>query len=119
MRLILFKEKEEHSLPLFNELKIFNFKSNLRYQIGKFFWKIKNKSQPKSILKVFHNKKVINTRQDFFLPQTRTNIINHSIYYEGIKIWNDDISRIMKNTSSAVNYYKKHIAKTQGFSFQT
>ena len=114
---MLFQDKDEHSIPLFNSLKLFQFENNFNLKLAQFLWYAKNKNLPNCIQKLFNTSKNIDTRQDFLLPSPKTNIKKNSIFFSGVKFWNDKIPSNLKNLSktSFTNRYKKYLANAQGF----
>ena len=120
VRLMLFKERKEHSLPIFNELNILTFQNNLKLILSNFLQQVKNNLVPSCIQNLFTLKDLTNpnTRQDFSLPLARTNIMKQSIFFNGVKFWNNDIPEERKklpNTSNLKSCYKKYLGISQGF----
>ena len=116
---MLFKDRDEHSAPLFNTLKLLNFNNNFNLKLSLFLWKAKNNNLPNSIQKLFNiSKNINNTPQDFKLPFPRTNTKKASIFFPGIKFWNEKIPTNIKTLhklGSFIATYKKYISNAQGF----
>ena len=71
VRIMTFSAKDCSSLPLYNNLNLFTFDTNLAYNTGKFLWKTRQNFLPENISKLFTLSNV-GTRQDFTLPTWRT-----------------------------------------------
>ena len=120
VRLMLFRERKEHSLPIFNELNILTFQNNFKLILSNFLQQVKNNLVPSCIQNLFTLKDLTNpnTRQDFSLPLARTNIMKQSIFFNGVKFWNNDVPEEIKklpNTSNLKSRYKKYLGISQGF----
>ena len=80
-RVMLFKFKNEHSAPLFNTLKLLNFKINFKLKLAQFLWLTKNENLPGCTQHFFNISHNVLTRQDFILPFPRTNHKRSSIFF--------------------------------------
>ena len=66
---MLFKDRHEHSNPIFNTLKLFNFENNFNLKVAQFLWLAKNKNLPNCIES---QKILILDRILFYLYQKQT-----------------------------------------------
>ena len=122
VRVMLFKKREEHSNPLFNSLKLLDFQNNFNLKLGQFLWYIKNKIYlPDLIQKLFDVHSRSFTRQDFSLSFPQTQNKRSSIFFHGVKFWNDKIPSAIKKSPTPAVFTKKYsdfLANAQGFSYK-
>ena len=127
IRIMLFKNKYntitcmyEHANPLFNLLKILNFENSLKLTVSDFIWQIKNNKLPTIIQNLFqHKSHKYHTRQNFTLPYAKTNFLRNSLFFNGIKLWNEGVPTYLKQSPDTICFkkrYKKIISESQGFS---
>ena len=112
IRLISFKNKYEHTNPLFSKLKILPFMDMIRYKQGNFIWKICNGYIQAPISKIFSK----NSRNPlrFNIPNPTCTLDKHKIVYSCTKYWNSLPIEMRK--SSTINSFnekhKKHLLST-------
>ena len=97
---------DAHTDPLFKHLKILNFESVFKLQIGKFMYQCRSGLLPYSVNNMFsvtHQVHSYGTRRSefFHLPHCRTNIRKFSISFQGPKFFNSLSSEIRNATSTA------------------
>ena len=119
VRIMSFAKKDASALPLFNNLKLFNFDSNLTYQVGKFLWRVQHNSIPKNISDTFVPSNN-GTRQGFSIPTFRTETYRQSVYYLGVMKWNHTIQHFINDTQKVNNLanLKCFVSQLQGFSVE-
>ena len=106
-----FEKRDATSLPLYNQLKLFTFDTNLSYQLGNFLWKVQHNFLPNNIINTFSLR-----RQAFTVPTYRTDTRKHSLYYLGVKGWIDNIQRVIGRSShNPANLLKNKLGVSQGF----
>ena len=95
-RIILFKQRNEHSKPLFKLLNSLNLSDTYRLECAKFMYDISKENCDEFFCNQFQltsNKHHMQTRQatagKFSIPKTRTNYKRNSIISFGVKIWNN------------------------------
>ena len=121
VRIMTFSAKDSSSLPLYNNLNLFTFDTNLAYNTGKFLWKTRQNFLPENISKLFTLSNV-GTRQDFTLPTWRTMTLKQSFFYLGVNEWNTSIQNLIKNGTNANNPakdLKSSLGQLQGFVINT
>ena len=96
VRIMCFKSRDEHSLPLFKSLGILPLDKAIKLRQGKFMWKLANNFLPKSLSSNFtiHS---ITVRSTFALPAPRLGLASKHINYAGTKIWNEIPYRIKQS----------------------
>ena len=121
VRLMLFKPRNEASKPLFNELKLFNFENNFHLRLGQFLYKVRTGLVPAHFQNLFQVSSLSSTRQDFFLPFPRTDVKRMSIFFQGLKYWNENIPIKTKCSLTIKEFsqsFSSHLASSQGFSLK-
>ena len=118
VRVMSFKKRNDHSLPLFKHLNILPLDLNIRLQTACFIWKYVNDLLPSSINKIF-KKQNINTyiidrrnQPKLPIPYCRTSMAQRCITYNGIKQWNFDVPTKIadsKSLSSFRSLLKSHL----------
>jgi hypothetical protein len=95
IRIITFSKFDEHTSPLFKELKILKFPDLVTFHISIFMYKFHNNILP-SIFESFftrvdqvHNYRTrSSTSESYYIPKVRTNYGLFNIRYQGPTIWN-------------------------------
>ena len=93
IRIINFKKRDEHSLPLFKELEILPLDKAIKLRQGKFMWKLANNYLPPSLSSNFTTH-AVTVRSQFAMPAPRLDLASKHINYAGIKLWNEIPIRI-------------------------
>ena len=103
VRIMSFKNRFEHSLPLFKNLGILPFEKNVTFLLAKFMWKYVNNLHPPSVLNIFktknNNKTLNHHNHKLMLPFCRTSLGQRFITYKGVKTWNNDVPIDIKDLS--------------------
>ena len=109
IRLISFKNKYEHTNPLFIEKKLLPFKDMIKYKQGNFLWKISNGYIGSPITKIFVKNSYNPLR--FNLPNPTCTLDKHKIVYSSIKYWNSLPIEMRRSTTinSFNERHKKHL----------
>ena len=112
VRLISFKNRYEHTIPLFLKHKILPLNGMIRYKQGNFLWKICNGYIQAPISNVFV-KNCYNPLR-FNIPNPTCTLDKHKIVYSCTKYWNSLPLQMRK--SSTINSFndkhKKHLLST-------
>ena len=97
IRLISFKNKYEHTKPLFLNKAILPFNELINYQKGNFLWKISNGYIQSPLSEIF----LINNynRYRFNLPNPLNTLDKNKLVYSSIKYWNSLPIHIRKVTT--------------------
>ena len=101
IRLITFKNKTEHTTPLFKELGILPMDHLIKHKQATFMWKLTNNLIPTPVKYLFKpSTSLIDTRQGhkYLLPAPRLNISQRHITYSGVKTWNTVVPPALKAT---------------------
>lgn len=112
MRIILDCEFGTHTDYMLNELKWMSINQRLHYNVLVYVFKIKNKLTPEYLCKKleynrdFHNRNTRN-REELRLPNIKTEFARKTIFYNGIKMFNQLPSEIRKQTQ--LNMFKKMV----------
>ena len=120
VRIIEFKQRNEHSNPLFNELKLFDYDNNFKLRLAQFLFKAKNGLVPQAIQRLFQFSSNTATRQDFSLSFPRTELKRSSFFFKGLKFWNENIPLELQNVSLVTTFTNKYsalLASDQGFNY--
>ena len=114
VRLISFKNKYEHTNPLFIKHKLLPFKDMIKYKQGNFLWKISNGYIGSPITKVFVKNSYNPLR--FNLPNPSCTLEKHKIVYSSIKYWNSLPIEMRRSTTinSFNERHKKHLLNMLG-----
>ena len=105
VRLISFKNKYEHTNPLFIKHKILPFKETIKYKQGNFLWKISNGYIGSPITKIFVKNSYNPLR--FNLPNPTCTLDKHKIVYSSIKYWNS-LPIDMRRSSTINSFNERH-----------
>ena len=97
VRLISFRNKYEHTTPLFIKHKLFPFKDMIKYKQGNFLWKISHGFIGSPISKIFVKNSYNPLR--FNLPNPTCTADKHKIFYSSIKYWNSLPIEIRRSTT--------------------
>ena len=114
VRLISFKNKYEHTDPLFIKHKLLPLKDMIKYKQGSFLWKISNGYIGSPLTKVFVKNSYNPLR--FNLPNPSCTLEKHKIVYSSIKYWNSLPIEMRRSTtmSSFNERHKKHLLNILG-----
>ncbi len=114
LRIMNFSNFDEHSGPLFKQLKIIKLTDLVTFEIAIFMMKFHNKILPATFntfftpIKCVHN---YNTRsaakQSYYIPKARTNYRLFNIRFRGPKVWNSIQDNIKK--CSSVSKFKNKL----------
>ena len=96
IRIILFKQKYDIVKLFYKYLGTLPLKQNIRFQQGKFMWKLNSQNPSNCLLIKFsliHNQAINNANQQILIiPYYRTTTGKKSVLYQGYKLWNSEIS---------------------------
>ena len=109
VRLISFKNKYEHTNPLFLKHKILPFSDMIKYKKGNFLWKICKGFIQKPLSETFLRNTYNPLRFNLSNPSCQSD--KNKIVYSCIKYWNSIPSYIRNTTTlnSFNEYHKKHL----------
>ena len=113
VRLMSFKNKFEHTTPLFKELKILPFDQQVIHKQSLFMWKLLHKLIHPPISNLFTRNEY--NPNKFNLPFPRTESSKRAITYSGIKIWNTELTESHRSITSLKlfnNKCKQHLLDT-------
>ena len=95
VRIISFKNSDQHTDPLFKELEILPLDKSIELKNAKFMWRLKNGILPESLAKNFRN----NERTNVISSISRLESLKRSIFFAGPKQWNELPSSITSKPS--------------------
>ena len=105
VRLISFKNKYEHTNPLFLTLKILPFNDMIKYKQGSFLWKISNGYICSPLSEIFT--KNLRNPLRFNIPNPTCTQDKHKIVYSSTKYWNS-LPVGMRKSSTINSFNEKH-----------
>ena len=112
VRILLSKNKREHALPLFKELKILPLDDHIKLRKGLYMWKIHNHLIPPHLSNKFqsHNTVIMERLHygRYRLPNPRLDYAKRHISYSGVKLWNSEIPDELKKLSFPKLFKKKY-----------
>ena len=100
-----FKKRDEPSLPLFKELNILPLDKTIKLKQAKFMWRLMNNYLPCSISANF-NQHTRPLRSQFSVPSTRLDYASKHITYAGLKLWNNEIPKEIKQKKTLKSFSK-------------
>ena len=106
VRIMSFKNKYEHTAPLFKKFEILSFDFHVQHKQAVFMWKLSNELILPPISNLF-SKNTYNSSK-FNLP--KSNVSQKAITFSGVKLWNSGITESLKNKSTLKSFssaYKK------------
>ena len=111
VRVISFKKQTDHSLPLFQQLKILPLDQEIKLKQGKFMWKLENNLIPHCIENNFTINKASmisrnSSKKKICLPLVRLDYSKRFITYSGVNLWNNEIPFTIKNAPSLGTFCK-------------
>ena len=115
VRIMNFDDKCEPSAPIFQKLSILPLKENIKYLQAKFMWKYVHLLHPDSIQEIFdttNHQNLETSLVKLYLPFKRTTLGQRFISYSGIKLWNQEVPKNVKETpylNSFLGSYKKYL----------
>ena len=110
VRIISFKDRYEHTEPLFKDLQILPLDKSIEIKYGKFMWRLHNNYLPNSIIKNFRS----NTRTNFSRSLSRLESLNQFVLFAGPQLWGQLPSEITNKPS--LNSFTKAYKKLLGYS---
>ena len=110
VRTIMNKNKYEHSVPLFKELKILPLDLLIKHKQATFMWAVYNKFMPQIVSHNFVNNQRILSK-NFILPFPRKESEKRCLTYSGVKLWNELPEQLKEHTvkSSFSRNLKKYL----------
>ncbi len=105
IRLISFKNKYEHTKPLFLKLNILPFMDMIKYKKGNFLWKLSKGYIKKPISDIFIQNNYNPLR--FNLPNLNCQSDRNNIVFSCVKYWNS-IPYYIRNASTLNSFNDKH-----------
>ena len=112
VRIMLSKQKREHTTPLFKELEILPLEELIKLKRGTFMQKIDKNMLPLSTATWFNiNNSVIRNRLNlskYRIPNPRTEYAKRHNIYATTKLWNTEIPAQLKQSTSIGNFKKKY-----------
>ena len=106
IRIITFRNKYEHSKPLFKDLKILPLDSLIKHKQAVFMWKRLNGFLQSPVANMFTQK--INSNK-FYLPSPDTNYKMHYISYSCPKNWNIEVPSDITHLKNFTKTYKTYL----------
>ena len=85
VRIISFKDRNEHTDPLFKELGIMPLDKSIELKYAKFMWRLHNGYLPESLSDNFRS----NSRTGFSMPISRLQSLNQYVRFAGPKLWRE------------------------------
>ena len=113
IRIMSFKNKYEHTLPLFKAFDILPFDLQIRHKKAMFMWKVSNNLVQPPLSNLFTKNEHNPTK--FILPRAPKDYNQRALSYSGIKIWNTELNESLRNITSLKLFnakYKKHLMDT-------
>ena len=107
VRIISFKDRDEHTAPLFKDLQILPLDKSIEVKYGKFMWKLHNDYLPNSITKNYRS----NSRTNFSRSLSRLETLKQFVLFAGPQQWSQLPTEITNRPSldSFTKAYKKHL----------
>ena len=110
VRIISFKDRDEHTAPLFKELQILPLDKSIEIKYGKFMWRLHNNYLPNSIINNFRS----NSRTNFSRSLSRLETLNKFVLFDGPQLWSQLPTDIINKPS--LNSFTKAYKKFLGYS---
>ena len=105
VRLISFKNKYEHTKPLFLNKGILPFYELINYKKGNFLWKISNGYVQTPLSDIFVKNSY--NRYRFNLPNPLNTLDKSKIVYSSVKYWNS-LPLVIRKATTLNNFNLKH-----------
>ena len=107
VRIISFKDRDEHTDPLFKELGIMPLDKSIELKYAKFMWRLHNGYLPESLSNNFRS----NSRTGFSMPISRLKSLNQFVRFAGPKLWRELPSTLTSKPSldSFTKAYKVYL----------
>ena len=106
---------KDNSKPLFTKLSLLNFENLHKLEVAKFMYDVNNSNLASTISKLFEETKARHrykthqaTQNQFALPVIYTECRKKSIFFNGIKIWNEIPLEIRSMKSKTL--FKKYLS---------
>jgi hypothetical protein len=107
IRAVSFSKWNDHTLPIFKNLKIMNFNTHVYYESCKYIHKVLNHNCSGYGIDFFKYKisKYLTRSQEnkcLEIPKNKSKLFQNSIFFAGVKIWNDlslELKLIVKSKS--------------------
>ena len=116
IRTILFKQKYDILKPFYKYLGILPRKQNIKFQQGKFTWKLNSHNLSNCLLNkssLIHNQAINNANQQKLIIQYyRTITGERSALNQGYKLWNSEISanaKLKENIKSFCKHFQANL----------
>ena len=109
--IISFKDRYEHTAPLFKDLQILPLDKSIEIKYGKFMWRLHNNYLPNSIIKNFRS----NSRTNFSRSLSRLESLNKFVLFEGPQLWSQLPSDLIDKPS--LNSFTKAYKKLLGYGY--
>ena len=111
VRIIQFKNKYEHTLPIFKELNILPLDAQIKHKQAMFMWKLSNNLIPLPVSNLFNQ---INNNQNnkYKLPNPKSEFGKRLVNYSCVKVWNSEVPLQLKTLTGQNNFnlkYKEHL----------
>ena len=113
IRIISFKNKYDHTQPLFKELKILPFDLHVKHKMALFMWKLSKDLIRPPLSNLFNRNEHNPTKYN--LPRAVTEYSKRALTYSGIKVWNTELTESHRSITSLKlfsNKYKQHLLDT-------
>ena len=121
VRIIPFKNKYEHTLPLFKSLKILPLDAQIKHKQGIFMWKLSKNLIPPPASFLF-NRIDKNQYGKYTLPNPRSELGKRMIRYSCVKVWNTEVPLHLKSLTSLKIFnqkYKEYLLNLLNWKHQT
>ena len=113
IRIMSFKNKYEHTQPLFKQLNILPFELQIKHKLAIFMWKLSNNLIHPPLSNLFSRNE--HNPIKYNLPRAVTEYSKRALTYSGIRIWNTELTESHRNITSLklFNYkYKNYLMDT-------
>ena len=111
MRVISNSQRLSNSDPLFRKNKILKLEDLVKLETSKLTFNFDRCKLPNSFTKLFKKVSQIHSRVTrssdnnmLYLPRYRSNRLQRSLKYRGVKVWNDVPCNFLKNCYSLYNF---------------
>ena len=122
IRVMFFKRNRDHTLPLFNSINLLNLHNQCKLNIFSLLWKIL-KGINCSVIQTHFDISIGHhfTRNNFVLPTATVDLMKRSVFFSGLKMWNNEVSLHLKQLPETANFKRRvlrSLAQDQGFSIK-
>ena len=119
IRVLSFKDKYEHTVPLFKDHQILPFECQIKHKQAIFMWKLHNGYIPPPISDLFtpnRSEVMLRIHPDrYHLRNPKSEFFKHQITYSCTKLWNNEIPENIRRASLLNHFskqYKTHLIES-------